>query len=187
MKPPISRRQFLRGNFRDRRRVVRPPWALAEPEFLAACTRCGDCAAACAPGVLQAGADGFPQMQFDRGGCSFCGTCVDACGAGALSRATCEGPRPLPWNLKAQIVVDCLAVQGIMCALCREQCDARAITLDRLPGVIPRPRINVRACTGCGACVHVCPVGAIRMIEFQSTFSRDTGANGADPCTSPAL
>lgn len=185
MTQSISRRQFLCGDYRNRRPVLRPPWALGETDFLAACTRCGDCARACEPGVLRLGADGLPQMHFDVGGCSLCGACVDSCRPGALSRATREGPRPLPWNLKAQIAVDCLAAQGIVCSVCREHCGEHAISFDRLPGTIPRPRINIRACTGCGACVRPCPVHAIHMQEFHSTFARATGVTGVDSCTSP--
>jgi ferredoxin-type protein NapF len=176
MATPLSRRQFLRGDYRNRHPVLRPPWSLAERDFLSRCTRCGECANACAAGVLRIAHDGLPQMDFEHGGCSFCGACVDACDAGALSRAARAESRPLPWNLKAQIAAECLSVQGIVCALCREQCEARAITLDRLPGVIPRPRVNVRACTGCGACVAPCPVRAVHVREFHSTFARGPGA-----------
>ncbi|HEX9627810.1 MAG TPA: ferredoxin-type protein NapF [Acidiferrobacterales bacterium] len=183
MTQPLSRRQFLRGDYRNRRPVLRPPWALAERLFLVTCTRCGDCARACPADVLRIAHDGFPQVYFDRGGCSFCGACVDACGAGALSRAVRGDARPLPWNLKAQIAVDCLAVQGIECAVCREQCEARAIMLDRLPGVIARPRVNIRACTGCGACVRSCPARAIYMTAFHSIFAHDPHPREEDPCT----
>jgi len=56
----ISRRQFLRGDFSSRKTIVRPPWARAEPAFLAACTRCCDCVNVCPQHILLLDKDARP-------------------------------------------------------------------------------------------------------------------------------
>ena len=48
----ISRRGFLRGRARPPRPALRPPWARAEADFLARCTRCEACIEACPTGAL---------------------------------------------------------------------------------------------------------------------------------------
>jgi ferredoxin-type protein NapG len=47
----------------------------------------------------------------------------------------------------------CLAVRGVGCSTCVEQCPVPgAIRLDQ-----GRPRIDPEHCTGCGVCLFVCP------------------------------
>ena len=46
-----SRRDFLRGRISRPAPVLRPPWALDERDFLAACTRCDACVRACPTGA----------------------------------------------------------------------------------------------------------------------------------------
>ena len=53
----------------------------------------------------------------------------------------------------------CLAWRGTMCASCKEACCEGAITFF---GVM-RPTISLQACTLCGDCIPVCPVGAITL------------------------
>ena len=99
-----SRRQFLRGATRGaiehaarateerfiQRRYVRPPGAIPEIGFLAACSRCGECAAACpvsaikyvdAKGGLAAGT---PYLEPDRIACIACDDmpCAASCPTG---------------------------------------------------------------------------------------------------------
>ena len=44
---PLNRRNLLRGAASRGAVPLRPPGALGEADFLAACTRCGQCVAAC--------------------------------------------------------------------------------------------------------------------------------------------
>jgi ferredoxin len=72
---------------------VRPPGALAEKEFLEACTRCGDCIKACAPLALRgAGPErgrrlyATPIIVPRENACVLCEglPCIAACPTGAL-------------------------------------------------------------------------------------------------------
>jgi ferredoxin-type protein NapF len=162
----MSRRQFLRADFRAEGTTLRPPWALPEAQFVYACTRCGDCVRACPQSILRLASNGFPEINFARGECTFCAACSAACAYGALPRVADDAA---PWHLKAEIGRSCLAHHGVMCAVCREQCAAGAITLVRTSARAPAPRVNAGACTGCGACYAPCPAQAIRLSPFTST------------------
>jgi ferredoxin-type protein NapF len=157
MADPSSRRNFLRGHFSARSGPLRPPWALAENEFLLACTRCGDCVRACPTQVIAERDSGYPVMNFAAGECSFCGECVSACTKGALKRAAGQAP----WQAQAAIGEQCLAQRRIECRICCDQCDAGAIRFPLRAGGISQPLLDSARCTGCGACVAACPAGAV--------------------------
>lgn len=155
----LSRRAFLRAGSGDDTPAVRPPWALGEPEFVARCTRCGDCLRVCGTGVIVAGHGGFPRLDFTRGECTFCGDCVTACAPAALQRRGDERP----WQHVAAIGDACLAPRGVECRVCGESCDARAIRFRPRLGGVALPELDAAACTGCGACVAPCPTQAITL------------------------
>lgn len=157
MTDPASRRNFLRGRFSARKGPLRPPWALAESEFLNACTRCGDCVRVCPTKVIADRDGGYPLIAFSGGECTFCGECVAACKAGALKRA--EGRQP--WQARASIGEQCLAQRRIECRVCGDQCEVRAIRFPLKAGGIAVPVPDGESCTGCGACVATCPAGAV--------------------------
>jgi ferredoxin-type protein NapF len=165
----VSRRQFLRADFRAERCARRPPWALPEADFVETCTRCGDCVRACPAAILRQAASGFPEVDFARGACTFCGACRTACTVGALARVTEDA---VPWDLKAEISPSCFAQHGVLCSVCRERCEAHAITWQRAPGRAPIPRVDPGTCTGCGACYAPCPARAIRLIPLSSTAAQ---------------
>ncbi|MEW6163784.1 MAG: ferredoxin-type protein NapF [Pseudomonadota bacterium] len=154
----ISRRQFLRGDLAGRKALLRPPWALAEDAFLAACTRCGDCIGVCPTNILVL-VRGYPEVDFARGECTFCGKCHDACRPHALLRQ--EG-KP-PWRLKARIAGNCLAYREIVCRSCGDACGAAAIRFSPRVMGAAHPELIADRCTGCGACVSACPAGAVTM------------------------
>ena len=154
----ISRMQLLRGRFNDPDGVVRPPWAQAG--FTDACSRCDDCLKACPTRILVRGMGGFPEVDFKRGECTFCGDCVSACPTPALDRvARAEGMAP--WSVKAAVSDACLARNKVVCRTCGEACEPRAIRFRPALGGVSAPELNLDDCTGCGACVTACPVGAV--------------------------
>ena len=155
----LARRGFLRGQPRPKAEV-RPPWALAEAAFVAACTRCAACLPACPQGIVVAGDGGYPTIDFGRGECTFCGDCVTACEPRALRRAD---PTP-PWNYMARINDGCLPKRGVECRICGDFCEARAIRFHPAAGGAWLPDIEPAACTACGACVAPCPTRAISVV-----------------------
>jgi ferredoxin-type protein NapF len=157
-----SRRRLLRGYAGERPAAVRKPrlpW-LDTGAFHERCTRCGDCARACPEGIVAPGDGGFPHIDFARGGCTFCGACADACSEALFSHR--EGA---PWRLRVAIGAGCLARTGVVCESCRDGCDTRAIRFTPAPGRVPAPVLDLERCTGCGACVGVCPVSAIGWVD----------------------
>jgi len=134
---------------------VRPPW-IVPALFEDGCTRCSDCVAACPEDIVVKGDGGYPAVDFTRGLCTFCEACAKAC------------PEPIfdlsqtpPWPNVVEIADRCLARRGVYCQSCGDPCEARAIRFTLSPGRVPMPSVDAVTCTGCGACVAPCPVGAI--------------------------
>jgi len=157
----VSRRQFLRGDLRGSRAGVRPPWALPESAFAERCTRCDDCVAACPSSLIVRGSGGYPEMDFARGGCDFCGKCRAACKAGAFRAEAAVSLAA--WSHRAIIDARCLSAQGVVCRACGDHCEARAIRFRLATAGRSFAQIDLARCTGCGACVNVCPTGAVTM------------------------
>ncbi len=162
----ISRMQFLRGRFREAEAVLRPPWALAEEKFAALCTRCDACLPACPTGIVKRGSAGFPEVDFRAGECTFCGECVSACPTPALDRSARESGLA-PWSLVARIGEACLALNKVVCRSCGDVCEPRAIRFRLALGGVALPHLEATACTGCGACVSVCPVAALSVFSAR--------------------
>ncbi len=81
--------------------------------------------------------------------------CVEICPSGALQPVDIETPT------LGKAVIDrhrCIAWQWAGCRLCAEKCADlwQAIWIDE----DWRPHIDETLCTGCGACVTVCPQSA---------------------------
>jgi ferredoxin-type protein NapF len=136
--------------------MLRPPWALTEPDFLDTCTGCGACVERCPEQVLVRAAAGYPVFDPRLGECTFCGECAQACTPRALDRTTVAEP----WHRLAVVGDACLPRHGVVCSSCRDACPEQAIRFP-LATALPVPSIDAECCTGCGACVSVCPVDAI--------------------------
>lgn len=143
----------------DGRPLVRPPGALEENAFLAACTRCGKCAPACPRGAIRLGgagmgaAVGTPYLVLRDIPCDLCGSCAGACPVQTLSRVPAED-----WRIGVATVDQsrCLAWEGSICGSCHSACPLR----DRAMWMkgFRKPFIVAEECTGCGKCEHVCLV-----------------------------
>lgn len=162
---PVSRRQFLRGAPGAGPAPIRPPWAVPGSRFAEQCTACRACVDACPERILSVGAGDYPQVDFRRGECTFCAACVEACEPGAL------GYGEVPWSNVAGIAATCLTYQGVVCRSCADQCEPAAIIMKLLAGGVALPELHRDACTGCGACVRVCPVSAITITQQGSDQS----------------
>ncbi|MBF6022471.1 ferredoxin-type protein NapF [Lysobacter niastensis] len=155
--PVRSRRAFLFGR-QAAKQPLRPPWALDESDFLDRCTDCGACVARCPEHVLTRGEGGYPVFDPHLGECTFCGECELACEPAALSREADAAP----WELLAEAGDACLPRHGVVCSSCRDVCPEQAITFLVMTAV-PAPAVDAARCTGCGACVGICPVAAISL------------------------
>ena len=148
--------------------LVRPPGALPESAFLAACVRCGECMLACPTNTLQpiwlrAGFLGLfsPALTARRGPCDpHCSACGRVCPTGAI--------RPLDglervWAKTGTAVIDrarCLAwEQDRKCLVCDEVCPFDAVEFRAQEGLsVTVPHVDEDRCAGCGYCEHQCPV-----------------------------
>lgn len=161
MKPATTTsgsRRSLFARLRGGPEQLRPPWSRSEDEFLEACTLCSTCIRACPTGVLTKGHAGYPIVDFARASCSLCGACAAACDV------DCFIPTTEPaWALKATIGAHCVEPKGVVCRVCEESCPSGAIAFKPKLGGGATPVVSFDRCTGCGACVHPCPVRAIAM------------------------
>ncbi|MCP4757858.1 MAG: 4Fe-4S dicluster domain-containing protein [Planctomycetes bacterium] len=138
--------------------LQRPPGAVAEGQFLASCTRCGDCVTACPPQAIRWAPPesgerraGTPFIDAIRQSCVMCSDtpCITACEPGVL-----RSELPLTMATARVDAIACLAWRGQPCRLCVDQCPVDGvISVD----AEQRPIIDPGHCTGCGVCVQVCP------------------------------
>lgn len=164
--PDIGRRGLLTGSFltrKGRESIERrqqplgpkPPWHHAVMEACASCDQA--CAAACPEGIIRIHPDdhayaGRPWLQFSATGCTFCGDCAEAC----LAIDSHDRKLATIGVLKLN-TASCLAWNGVFCMSCIGKCDARALQMDERRRLV----IEDSLCTGCGMCIHVCPVNAL--------------------------
>ena len=145
------------------RRWIRPPFAIAELDFLLGCTRCGDCIEACPHDVIfplknSLGADvaGTPALDLNNKACQLCDDwpCVTSCKPGVLLIVdTEEKVAPLPHLAKIHINTEtCLPYQGPECGACEGCCPVEGALIWK----DFKPVINQEMCTGCAQCRHAC-------------------------------
>ena len=142
------------------RRHFRPPGALLEPAFLAACTRCGYCMEACpVDAVVSAPASaglaaGTPIIEPLGQPCVACEGmfCASVCPTGALVMPAggWAGERLGELSLDED---RCIAFQGIECGVCVRTCPVGDVAIDL--DFKGRPVIK-GGCVGCGVCVRAC-------------------------------
>ncbi|EHR69422.1 MauM/NapG family ferredoxin-type protein [Burkholderiales bacterium JOSHI_001] len=164
--------------------ALRPPGALAEPEFLGACIRCGLCVRDCPPGNLKlstgtAVATGTPYFEARQIPCEMCEAipCVKACPTGALDPALGDIANA---RMGLAVLIDqenCLNFLGMRCDVCYRVCPLidKAIALQKVSN--PRsdrhamflPTVHADACTGCGMCEKACVLekAAIKVLPLD--------------------
>jgi len=174
-RPSAGRRDFLRdavGDWVERmleqtearllqQRYFRPPGAMPEVAFLAACTRCGKCGEVCPPHAIQFAppggglAAGTPYFDPKFQPCIACPDmpCAAACPTGALTLPArgWEGLRLGALELDAE---RCITFHGSECGVCARACPVgeRALAMDEAG----HPVIHIEGCVGCGVCVRAC-------------------------------
>ena len=166
----LKRRAFLRGKSpRLDPDTIRPPWSLNASLFIEKCTRCDECIKACPEKILFRGDGGYPEINFQHAECSFCAKCVDACDSNAfIDLPSDKEPDSIiktikPWSLHVSFDSTCLALNAVVCRACSDNCDEQAINFRLKLRGISEPQFTAEDCTGCGACISVCPVHAVHI------------------------
>lgn len=152
--------------------ALRPPGALAEDRFVAACVRCGLCVRNCPYHTLRLAElgdgvpTGTPYFVARDIPCEMCPDipCVPACPTGALDRKLTDIDKA---RMGIAVLVDqehCLNYLGLRCDVCYRVCPAigKAITLERRHNersgkhALFIPTVHADHCTGCGKCEKSC-------------------------------
>ncbi len=156
---------------------IRPPASVKSGLFDLICCRCGNCVRACPAKIIfpHTSADSIlswmtPEVNFSSGYClETCNLCGRVCPTGAISPFSVDEKSRLIMG-KAEITInDCYLQNNRECIKCREACkyDAiRFIVTNNLLNV--KPVVDISKCTGCGACVAVCPAGCISVSPSEA-------------------
>lgn len=156
----LERRSLISGQGRVAKTPMLPPWSVSEDDFFDLCTRCGDCIAVCPETILKPGSGGFPTTDFSHGECTFCGDCVAACSVKALHIHSNTSQDP--WQQAPSINNQCLALNSVICRSCGDVCEPEAIKFEWRHAVAT-PVVDNELCSGCGACIGICPNSAMTM------------------------
>ncbi len=154
----MNRRELLTAfvpSSKEKEKPLRPPYTDKETDFTP-CKECeAPCIKACETGIIVRDEEGFPSLDFSKGGCSYCEECAKVCPHGVLSLEKGK-------NIRAKIFINpkrCSAWAKVLCFSCKEPCIDNAIKFEGLY----KPVIVEGRCTSCGFCVSVCPTGAIEV------------------------
>jgi len=158
---------------------IRPPGALPERDFLAACIRCGRCGDACPNQCIQPFTEDVATKHAMRPGraqrntpvifpreqaCMLCNAvatdyllCTQACPTGALQKTKRTGT-----DIQANVnmgtaVVDtqlCYSYNGASCGVCVRACPFEGSALKA--GMWEKPIVDPEVCVGCGLCERAC-------------------------------
>lgn len=166
--------------------AIRPPGALPEDQFSAACIRCGMCVRDCPFDILHLAkpeepmSTGTPYFVARQAPCEMCEDipCVKACPTAALDHTLKEINKA---KMGLAVLVDhetCLNFLGLRCDICYRVCPVidKAITLDpQTNGRTGRhtlfiPVVHSEHCTGCGKCEKACVLpgeAAIKVLPIK--------------------
>jgi len=187
---------FLRATpqGRERRyndRLIRPPGARPERDFLQRCTACGLCMKICPTGGLQptvteAGLEGLwtPRLVPKIGYCDYtCNLCGRVCPTEAIEPLTVEAKQETKIGLASFDTTRCIPyAYGRECIVCEEHCpipdkaiyavEVEVVNRDGQKVVIKQPRVDPEKCIGCGICENKCIFAdrpAIRVFSANET------------------
>ena len=165
------------GEGRPNPRLIRPPGALPEKEFLQRCIKCGECMKVCLtnglqPTLFEAGIEGVwsPVLVSRVGYCQYyCTLCGQVCPSGAIRRLSQGEKEKTKIGLAFIDEARCLPyAHGIPCIVCEEHCPTpkkaiwfeEAVVIDRNDRKrrVKQPRVDIDLCIGCGICEYKCPV-----------------------------
>ena len=177
---------------------IRPPGALAEDDFLARCTRCGECMRVCIanglqPALFESGLSGLwsPVLVSRIGYCEYnCTLCGQVCPTGAIKRLELPEKQKVKIGLAEVNRSRCLPWKGDSeCIVCEEHCPTpqKAIRLreekvfsvnSTEPLILKRPYVDEKLCIGCGICETKCPLSDRSAIIVTSRGETRAGEIG---------
>lgn len=168
-------------------RLLRPPGANNEGNFLKQCVRCGECMKVCLRGALypdisRGGLYGLfmPVLIPRLGYCEYhCNLCGQVCPTGAIPNLPLEEKKKSIIGLAAIDKNHCLPyAKKINCIVCEEHCPVpgKAIRFENVSDVdytgkkviLKKPYIVDELCNGCGICENKCPLEGKSAIEVFS-------------------
>jgi len=163
-------------------KLLRPPGALDELEFLTKCTRCDKCMRACPENaILVAPASAglalkTPYIDPRSVPCFLCTTlpCISACDDEALiwpertltDGRVIEGPKAVRMGTARVKQNQCVTWETLdrearACRICVDRCpypeEALRIVGPAEGETVGHPVVDADVCTGCGICVFACP------------------------------
>ena len=151
--------------------TLRPPGALGEGDFLAACIRCQRCQDACPSQAIRLAGPGDPVerdtpfIQSTEHACTLCLECTRVCPTGAL--------RPVADKAEVRMgeaIVDkrtCVSHNGSgVCGACHTACPFRNTAITQ--GLRNAPTVHPEHCVGCGLCEEACIVEGTKAIRVFS-------------------
>ncbi len=192
--PLFARLDFSAHHVSDPR-LIRPPGALPEEDFLRLCQRCGLCMKACPTNVInptlaEAGMAGFwtPHLIMTQGYCEYtCTLCGSLCSTGAITEISAKEKLERPIKIGSAYIDRgrCLPWSGNgPCIVCQELCPTSPKAIYLRKEVVPSPThapmqvdvpyVDLKRCNGCGICENKCPVRgrpAIRVIAAGESRS----------------
>ncbi len=156
-------------------KLIRPPGAREEREFLKRCIQCGLCMKVCPtnalhPTLAEAGLEGVwtPRLIPQIGYCDYdCNLCGQVCPTGAIEAMPVEEKQQAKLGLATFDTTRCLPyAYGRDCIICAEHCPVapKAIFFteqkirrrDGTTRVVKQPRVDPDLCIGCGICEWSC-------------------------------
>lgn len=179
---------FFKIGFSDpvkKGKVVRPPGARVESEFLDRCVRCGECIRVCSTAgmglqyaKLESGLEAlwapvlFPSVGYCEYNCNLCG---QVCPTGAIYSLSLEKKQQVKIGTAHFNKTRCIPwYYGENCMVCEEHCpvpdkaikfrEERIMTIDGKEADVLLPYVEETLCIGCGICVTRCPVESERGI-----------------------
>jgi len=183
---PLIERLPKKSRFK---RLLRPPGAKPEREFLQDCIACGQCANVCPNKCislygLEAGIEnlGTPKINARAQACILCMACTQVCPTQALRKMepTKEGMRAVKMG-RAFVSEDlCYSFAGRTCGVCYRACPlpGEAMTL----GLYEQPHVHAEHCVGCGLCEQACiqMPQAIRVVPYADLAPGERLHRGAE-------
>jgi MauM/NapG family ferredoxin protein len=153
-------------SLKSKHRLIRPPGAVPETEFLRTCIRCGECMKSCLTNTLQpcfweSGLPGLwtPKMDLRFAPCEQnCNVCGKVCPTQAIRSLSLEEKTHAKVGTAVLHKELCLVwAQDKLCLICDEICPYNAIVFHTVEGY-RRPVVIASRCNGCGFCEQRCPV-----------------------------